>query len=89
MVFQGFFQVKSGVILVEHLFLQSLDDAMDVINIISEYNLLTLSLYDLICISFCCFWRISLAELDHPLSFGVSLSWKLINSVGLFLIFNS
>ena len=46
---------------------------MDVINVISKYNLLVPIIYDLACLYFCHFWRMSLEEVDHPFSLGVSL----------------
>ena len=57
---------------------------MDIPNMISEYNLLVLSISDLICLSFRLYWGMSLAEVDHPLRFGVSLGWNLRNFMGLF-----
>ena len=55
---------------------------------LSKYYLLALSLSGLTYISCYRFWLMSLAEVDHPLSFGVSLGWNLRNSMGFFLELN-
>ena len=61
---------------------------MDVPNVLSKYNLLLLSLSNFVHIYLYLFWLMYLAEVDHPLIFGVSLGLKLINTVGLFWEFN-
>ena len=62
---------------------------MGVPNILSNYNLVALSLSALTYISCRHFWYMSLAEVDHLLSFWVSLGCNLIHSVGIFWTFNA
>ena len=84
MVFRVGFQGPLGVLLVEHLCFRSLGGAMDVPNVISKYNIMTLSLYYLTCLYFYRLWCMSLAEVYGFLSFGVYRGWKLRNYMGLF-----
>ena len=73
MVSQGGSQGLARGLKFERLCLQSLGGALYVPKVFSNYNLLGLSLYDLARLSFCCFWPMSLAEVDQPLRFEVSI----------------
>ena len=57
---------------------------MDVTTVISKYNLLTIGISNLTYLYCCCFWRMSLVEVDHHLRFVVSLGWKLRYATGFF-----
>ena len=57
---------------------------MDVPNVLSNYNLLALGLSYFTCISCWRYLHMFLVEVVRPLSFGLSLGWKLRNSMGLF-----
>ena len=89
-VFQGGLKGPKRELLVENLCFQSIGGAMDVLKVISKYNLLALSLSDLARLSCSPFWSMSLFEVDHHLSSIVSLGWKLSNAMSdLFFLSSS